>query len=193
MGRFFGWILGGIAVVLILVLILFNGSRGATITQPTVPSPTPIIIAGGVDPANSTYIIEGRSVTLTDGVYEESIPNSSTKIVTRLFSEPATGDMNGDETDDAGVILTQEPGGSGTFFYSAVAIQEEGMFFGTNGVLLGDIIAPQTYAIAKEQFVVNYADRPEGAPMTESPSVGVTDAFEMDGDKLVEAEFKGVN
>ena len=66
----------------------------------------------------------------------------------------------------------QETGGSGTFYYAVAALSGVGGVRGTNGVLLGDRVAPQNVGIVAGTLVVNYADRRPGEPMTEPPSEG---------------------
>lgn len=118
---------------------------------------------GGVgDYRSVTVVIDGRPVTIgTEG--------------TLFFGNEAKGDVNDDGIPDLGFIFTQNSGGSGTFYYAVVALQnEEGRYTGTNAVFLGDRIAPQSSEIRNEIFIVNYADRKHDEPMTAAPSVGVT-------------------
>ena len=96
--------------------------------------------------------------------------------------------MNGDGRPDVVFLLTQEPGGSGTFFYVVAALRNEAGYQGTNGILLGDRIAPQNIAIENGRIVVNYADRKPDEPMTTRPSVGVSRFFKVLEGKLVADE-----
>jgi heat shock protein HslJ len=122
---------------------------------------------------NSTYIIDGQSVTLINGKAEvASAPGSATKTVTEYFGNEAVGDLNGDSTPDVAFILTQTSGGSGTFYYVVGAIKTPGGYQGTSAVLLGDRIAPQTTEIKDGKVIVNYADRAQGESFTVQPSVG---------------------
>lgn len=127
------------------------------------------------DPTNATYIIEGQSVTLVNGkATMEAAPGSATTITTTIFGEPVSGDINGDGKADAAVILVQNPGGSGTFYYVAAALDSGNGAIGTNAVLLGDRIAPDTTQITNGQIIANYADRNPGESMSVAPSVGVS-------------------
>ena len=81
------------------------------------------------DSQNATYIIEGEEVMLQDGHAEkEAAPGSATKIITSIFGELTKGDVDGDGDDDAALLLVRDLGGSGTFYYLAVAENIDGKF-----------------------------------------------------------------
>ncbi len=103
----------------------------------------------------------------------------------KYFGNEAFGDLNNDGVPDVGFIITQSGGGSGTFYYAAAALKTADGYQGTNAVLLGDRIAPQSTEIINGQLIVNYADRANGQPMTTAPSVGVSKYLEIKGGKLV--------
>jgi hypothetical protein len=125
-------------------------------------------------PQNTTYIFEDTPRTLVDGVlvWETRIGSVSKKTF-RIFGEPAYGDLDADGDSDATLFLTQDSGGSGTFYYVALAIRNaEGAYRGTNAMFLGDRIAPQTVEIHDGRAVANFAERKAGEPFTTPPSVG---------------------
>ncbi len=125
------------------------------------------------DVKNNTYTVNGQAVTLVDGRAEsEAAPGSASKVITQYFGNEAVGDVNGDGVGDTVFILTQSTGGSGTFYYVAVALKGAKGYTGTNAVLLGDRIAPQTTEVRDGNIIVNYMDRKAGDPMTAQPSVG---------------------
>jgi len=141
-----------------------------------------------VDYQNTTYTIEGQPVLLVNGRAETpATPGSASKVVTQYFGNQATGDLNGDGVADIAFLLTQDPGGTGTFFYVVVALKTANGYQGTSAVLLGDRIAPQTTEIRNGQMVVNYAERKADDPMTAQPSVGVSKYLQVQGTSLVEA------
>jgi hypothetical protein len=141
----------------------------------------------GSDPRNATYEIEGRPVTLVNGLSEvEAAPGSASKVTTRVFGNEASGDLDGDGTADVALLLTQNSGGSGTFYYAVVARWTPAGFAGTNGVLLGDRIAPQTTQVQDGTVIVNYAERRPGEPFTIQPSVGVSKYLKIESGRLVE-------
>lgn len=137
---------------------------------------------------NTTYTIEGQPVTLINGHAEAAAaPGSASKIVTDYFGNEAVGDLNGDGVPDVAFILTQSGGGSGTFYFAVAALKTATGYQGTNGILLGDRIAPQTTEIAGGQLVVNYADRTVDEPMSTRPSVGVSRYLKVTGTTLAPA------
>jgi hypothetical protein len=133
-----------------------------------------------------SYWIEGESVRLTDGVSEKTVTDSSTVVTTRIFGNEAEGDLNADGVPDRAFILTQNAGGSGTFFYIGVALKTDDGYQGLNALLLGDRIAPQSTEIREGKVVVNYADRNEGEPMTAEPSLGMSKTLYVENAKLIE-------
>jgi len=156
-----------IIVVVLIVLGIFafyyNGKTPLSSTQNNVTSLQ-----------NATYIIEGQPVTLSAGG------------PTRYFGNEATYDFNGDGKPDTAFIITQNNGGSGTFYYVVVALSEPNGYIGTNGILLGDRIAPQTTEIKNGQIIVNYADRGANEAMTTAPHIGVSKYFIINGNQLIE-------
>ena len=136
---------------------------------------------------NTAYTIEGQSVKLVNGFAQTaSATNSASMTVTRYFGNDAKGDLNGDGIPDVAFILTQDGGGSGTFYYLAAARYDGRSYHGMNAVLLGDRIAPQGTEIKDGKVMVYYADRKPEEPMTAVPSVGVSKVFKVSNGQLVE-------
>jgi hypothetical protein len=162
-------ILIGVGVVVIGVIagVFFRGSVGPGSVQSY---------------KNTSYVIDNQIVTLRDGVSEvAALPGSASKVTTRYFGTEARGDLNGDGTEDVAFVLTQEGGGSGTFYYAVAALQTPAGYLGTNAVLLGDRIALQTSEIRDGVIVINYAKRNPNEPMTSQPSVGVSERLVVSG------------
>jgi len=135
-------------------------------------------------PKDASYVIEREVVKLDDGVSETDIPDSSVKVVTKYFGNELLIDLNNDGREDSVFILTQETGGSGTFFYVVGALNTEDGYVGSSAVFLGDRIAPQTInKDSKERpgvFVVNYVDRNEGESFDVRPSLGKSIWLKLD-------------
>jgi len=124
-----------------------------------------------LDAKNCTYLIEGQNITLINGYSEEEVaPGSVSKIITKYFGNEVTGDFNNDGFPDIAFVLTQEGGGSGTFYYLVSALGSKDKCIGTNAIFLGDRIAPQSTNFQNGEIIVNYADRKADEPMTATPS-----------------------
>jgi hypothetical protein len=148
-----------------------------------------VIASSKKDPKNTSYSIDQKYVTLVNGF--ASVANSGELVVpikTTYFGNEAQGDLNQDGVPDTALLLTQDGGGSGTFYYIVVALRAGDVYVGTNGLLLGDRIAPQTTEIKDGKIIVNYAERKEGEPMTTAPSVGVSKYFEVNNGILVSVQ-----
>lgn len=178
------------------MFLFFHGSspRSSDGTRIIGTSTTPsgVSFVPATDPANATYLVDGTPVTLVNGTARRPAASGSASMTTtRLFGAPVMGDLARNGRSDAAVILAQDSGGSGTFFSAAAAIAsgtaDVPRTIGTNAVLLGDRIAPQTVEIKGGVMIVNYADRAPDQPMSAAPSVGKTAYFVTDGSALYEA------
>lgn len=187
-------------LVFILAILIGAGAAYLLADKPETGAPAEIV-AGAVDYKNAEYLIDGRKIKLTDGfAEEEAAPGSASKIITRYFGNELRADLNGDGREDIVFLLTQETGGSGTFFYAVAALNMENGWVGSDGYFLGDRIAPQTTEMSrnprhKNVIVVNYADRAAGEPMTAQPSQGKSAYIKLDLERMqwgvVEPNFEG--
>lgn len=178
-------------IVAVVVVFVVGAGVWYWISQGATPAPSAM-----TDQKNATYTIDGQSVTFVKGRAETPItPGSVSKVVTQYFGNEATGDLNGDGIADIAFILTQNQGGSGTFYYVAAAIKTTTGYTGTDAVLLGDRIAPQTTLIQDGKLIVNYADRLAGEPMTTQPSVRKSLYLKLDPTTLqfgiIDQKFSG--
>lgn len=126
------------------------------------------------DVRNMTYYIGTEGFALKDGFASHlRVTTSSTTNTLAIFGEPVYGDLNSDgKTNDVALWLVNNPGGSGTFYYAVLVINNSEKYQVTNTLLLGDRIAPQTLEIHDGKVVYNYAERKAGKPMTTQPSIG---------------------
>jgi hypothetical protein len=153
------------------------------------------------DYKNAEYMINGQKVKLVNGVAQtEAAPGSAQKIVTKYFGNELKSDVNGDGREDVAFILTQEGGGSGTFFYGVAALNTEQGYVGSEGYLLGDRVAPQNTIVSPNAkhvnvIVFNYVGRAQGEPMTAQPSVAQSVYLKLDPQSMrwgiVEPDFEG--
>lgn len=157
--------------------------------QPAQANPAAVIkTQPAFDPKNCSYTIDNKNILLKDGHFEQEIvPGSASKEIVDYFGNEAKGDLNGDGKEDVIVILTQDAGGTGVFYYVAAALNSDKGCVGTNSVLLGDRIAPQSNLIdGNGVVIVNYGDRKPEEPMIAIPSVGISRYFKVIGNLLVE-------
>lgn len=171
----------GIVVALLVV-------SGFVMFRPSVVQENPPLVV--TDYRDTEFLIEGERVKLNGGVAEtEAAPGSLSKITTRYFGNELKTDLNGDGREDVVFLLTQERGGSGTFFYAVAALNTHQGYVGSDGYLLGDRVAPQTTNVSqnpRHRYVVvfNYADRAVGEPMTTLPSVGKSAYLKLDTESM---------
>lgn len=128
------------------------------------------------------FVIDGTPVTLMNGTsIVEAAPGSASNITTKYFGNEVKADFNGDGVMDSAFLVTQNSGGSGTFFYLATSL-------GGPALVLGDRIAPQTTEYSNGKIIVNYADRKAGEPMTATPTVAMSRYFIVANGTLAEVE-----
>ncbi|MDH3713691.1 MAG: hypothetical protein OET44_07590 [Gammaproteobacteria bacterium] len=139
-----------------------------------------------IDPLNVEYEIEGSAIRLRDGNYEmPAAPGSAAKIQVAVFDGPVYGHLDDDGAIDAAVVLVYQSGGSGTFYYVAAAVNRDGGYRGTNGLLLGDRVMPQSVRIENRTVVTDFADRGPQEPMAATPTINVTKYAYLDGGGLI--------
>lgn len=182
-----------------IVGALFVAALSAVIYFTSVPAEPGQAVAA--DFKNATYtMVDGTTVTLVDGVFEQVLENDlATKITIRHFGNELFTDLNADGREDVAFLITEDRGGSGTFFYVVGALNTPAGYVGTDAVLLGDRIVPQTTEVSRNPMhenviVVNYAERAVGEPMMASPSIGQSMYLKLDQNNrwgVVEPEFSG--
>lgn len=122
---------------------------------------------------NFKYNIDGQGFQMKDGVVEIPImEGSSTKNKLSIFNDTLEFDADKDGDIDYAVLLAHEPGGSGTFFYATLLINDSGTLKQTNALYLGDRIAPQNINVVDGRAVFNFASRLADESMATPPSIG---------------------
>ena len=143
-----------------------------------------LVILTAIYVINLTDILGGRS----DQVYSSTDKTSfstSTSAVTKVFGRSVYGDI-GAGADTMVSFVTQDSGGSGTFFYAVAFVKNNDQYTNTNSVFLGDRIAPQGLSISNGHAEFNYCDRRPEEPFTTAPSVCVTKNFQINNGVLEE-------
>jgi len=126
-------------------------------------------------PQNATYVIDESQFELLEGEsIKKPLDSTESAETVALHGEPAYGDIDGDGDDDALVILTYQSGGSGTFYYGAIAWYERGTYTGTDTILLGDRIAVGTYEIRGGIGHIEYRTHREEEAFVDEPTLSQT-------------------
>lgn len=145
-------------IIIAIVIVVILGAIGLYVKKALKPAP--IVYKSYME---ASYAIDGIPTML-----------SGAGAGAKYFGNLAVGDLNGDDKEDVAFVITASPGGSGTFYYAVAALGEGTGFVGTNAVILGDRIAPQSTEIRSLEAIFNYAERKPSEPMTAKPSVGVS-------------------
>lgn len=184
-------IVGAVVLVLIVAIIIdlkfFNQPEQVACTMEAKICPDGSAV-GKIGP-NCEFALCPAEALCEGGECSVGYKNISYEIngqATQYFGNETRADFNGDGFEDIAFLLTQDGGGSGTFSYVVVALATKSGYQGTNGILLGDRIAPQTTKFQNGEIIVNYADRKIDEPMTATPSVGVSRYFTISDNKLIE-------
>ncbi len=136
-------------------------------------------------PAFATYTIEGNQFTLRDGIASHtSILNSAVGETVALMGEPTVVDVTGDGNKDAIVILKHEPGGTGSFYYVAVAFRQDDTYVTSSAILLGDRVVISGVDTTGEGFNVRYLDRRLDQDFSVQPTIPITARFAVNKQTL---------
>ena len=121
---------------------------------------------------NLAVTIGDQTFNLVDGAASKPAAPGSVGVETvRVVGEGVSGDIDGDGKPEAALLLADDPGGSGTFYYAVLAVNDGKSWHATNTLPLGDRIAPQGIEYAGGQFVYRFMERKPGEPMAAEPSV----------------------
>jgi uncharacterized membrane protein len=129
---------------------------------------------------HSEWFESGR-VGLSDGEYVDS----DRRLKIRLADLHAFGDLDGDGSDDAAVVLVTDPGGSGTFFDLAVLSEKGGRPINVASRALGDRVDLRSLAIENGQIIVDMVTHGPTDPMC-CPSLREIVGYELRGEALAE-------
>ena len=131
-----------------------------------------VLQANPSSPEDLTVTIDQQTFNLRDGVAEvDAAPGSAAKNTLRIVGEPVAGDINGDGKPDSALLLRNEPGGSGTFYYAVLAVNGGGGYRASNALALGDRVVPKTIEFTDGRFVYRFLERKPGEPIAAEPTV----------------------
>lgn len=125
-----------------------------------------------VSPMNASFSIEQRKIVLINGLAEQSaMSDPDSKIISQVWGSAKVADLNADGQQDAVLILTQNTGGSGTYYYLVVAMREGNNYQGSAGLWLGDRIQAQDIQIEDNRITVKFLDRLLSEPYSNMPTI----------------------
>ena len=106
-------------------------------------------------------------ILLVNGEYREQYEiDSATELVIVLPEEYISiGDLDGDEINDAAVIIVADPGGSGTFYYLHAVINGYHFFYDAAADILGDRVKIESLNIAEGKIYLDMVSHKQDDPM----------------------------
>jgi hypothetical protein len=163
-----------IAIVLILTLGISACDRPESPSRGE-KSPVPGITLEQL--RNTEYPSEwtrsGKAL-LIDGQYRESAaPGAATEVVVKATSYYAIGDLDGDGSEDAVIILESDPGGSGVFFDLVPVLNRQGQPRVLAPMSLGDRVEVNGVTLQEGQVEVRLLKHGPDDPQC-CPSLDVT-------------------
>jgi len=157
---------GSTILILILAVVVFSYIIYKSIT------PVSVKTEQVTDHKNATYTIDGVVTKLTDGrSVVVTDPVMETSVTTQYVGSEAKGDFDKDGREDIVFVVTQDTGGSGTFYYLLAALNKESGYVGSDSFLLGDRILPGATTVKGNVITANYTDRKPTDDFTVTPTV----------------------
>ncbi|MEZ4864296.1 MAG: hypothetical protein R3C14_23490 [Caldilineaceae bacterium] len=127
---------------------------------------------------HNEYSAAGQ-VTLVNGQYEEDDPATvGDGLLVTLTGYVAYGDLNGDEVEDAAVVLETNTAGTGVFYNLAVVIAAAGTLTNVATILLGDRVDLHNLDIVDGQIVVDMVTQGSGDAQC-CPTLAVQDFYAL--------------
>jgi heat shock protein HslJ len=128
---------------------------------------------------------QSGNVQLVNGEYHGPAgPGSAAETLVKLTDARAFGKLGGKEA--GAVILSTDPGGSGTFYDLALLIKGPQGWINQDSTFLGDRIKIHSLTVADEAIVVDLTTQGPGDPMC-CPTLRVVQRFVLRENRLVKA------
>lgn len=105
----------------------------------------------------------------------------------RVFMEDmiSTGDLNNDGEEDAVSILVGSTGGTGSFYYLAASLNQNGHMVPVDTTFLGDRVIIDSLEILNGKIHIVYFTHAPDQPMAEQPKQRVEKTFILENNKLI--------
>lgn len=135
------------------------------------------------DPSSATYDLDGTSVTLKSGTFEEKTGDKPDDVVaTDLTGSRLDADFDGDETTDCAVVVTRD---NGTLKVHYLAILPGGATEAITTPLGTNVLVQNLEPDPKGGVIVTMLGRDEGVSNDAPPTVTVKRSYALKEGKLV--------
>ena len=141
---------------------------------------------------NSAYFIKNsedlaEKFKLKNGITEIKYGMGVTEklVVTLIDSWIRQGDLDQDGIEDAVVILAYSGGGSGTFIYLALVLNQQGEAVNVATEFLGDRITIKSLSVEKNQILISWTER--------NSQKEIAYKFNLEGENLVKEKLNSNN
>ncbi len=179
---------------LVLIGLLFWWGRSAPkqvaqkqteLPQIELPSASSTVESSDLNLSNQTYTIDESPITLSNGISKQNVASSSAVMTTTLLSGTAYADLDGDGKKDAVVLLRNEAGGTGIFYYAALVTSRDGSPKVSKAVFLGDRIRIHEITTHNNLVMIDIRERAVDASFVGVPDIPKALLFEVVGTELV--------
>jgi hypothetical protein len=164
----------------VLLLSACSAKSESNLTESSNEEST--VIQNPADPSNAGYYIDGIVYTLSNGILDQQIEDSTTFNKFKLLEFKALGDINQDSVDDSAVVIINDAGGSGIFYYLGILTSGPTPII-ENTSFLGDRIEIKEINFVDGNFEVVYLDRDVETSFDQPPSIEITGIAELDESK----------
>lgn len=168
-----------------------------TAAAPTAVAPAAPVVVASTTAAltldqlkNFAYVLEqapGGKAALVNGQFAATTGAGATQKVTVTLESAAIGDLNGDGTADAAVVLATSTGGSGVFRSLHVVVNSGGKPSEAAFTFLGDRVQVKTLAIHADTAGALVVDLMTHGPKDPAccPTMEVVQTYKLQGNTLV--------
>ena len=171
---------------LVLLVATLSACTSKTSSQPADCQPP------GID--NVNFSIDSQEVVFEEGQAAVEIPDldGKTAVINYRLIESATGDLDRDSDMDLAAVFQVDPGGSGTFYHLAAALNDGCRSHAVESVYLGDRIQPESLTIYGSDHIdagmivagLNVFAKDQS--LSEKPMFYLTRMFRVDSSQLIE-------
>ena len=165
---------------LAIVILVAAWSLAACAVQPKPPAP-PLTLDAVKNAEYPTEYLTSGKVKLTDGKYQE--PNF--KALITLDSAMAWGDLDGDGSQDAVVVLVSNTGGSSAFYHLQAVLNQNGQPRPVASTLLGDRVKIEAMDITSGVITVDLLTRATQDSLC-CPTQKTRQSFRLQGSRLIQ-------